>query len=267
MADAADLDIAMRSGRTRHLLIYRHSRIVRLCHWINAVAFLWLAMTGLIMAENQPQFAWGNVVSPMTTSSFTIPVFVPWYHGQDYGVNSVSFGPAIDRFLNWLNPYLGQQGIPYQHHMMMAWILVLNGGVYISHGFLSGRFAALMRPSRRDWDMRAIWYDLRRHVTLQFPKGDEARRYNFLQKYAYLAVIFVAFPAMWLTGLAQSPPIQTALPWLSPLLGGRQSARILHFGVALTLLAFFVVHLVMVLASGFFNNVRSMITGWYRLPE
>ncbi len=102
-------------------------------------------------------------------------------------------------------------------------------------------------------------------MQLHFPKGEEARHYNVLQKLAYLAVIFVLVPLMIATGLSMSPQMDAAFPWLPELFGGRQSARTVHFVVAGALVAFFVVHVAMVVLSGFWNNMRSMITGRYAI--
>jgi thiosulfate reductase cytochrome b subunit len=72
---------------------------------------------------------------------------------------------------------------------------------------------------------------------------------------------------MVLTGLAMSPAMSAAWPWLLDLFGGRQSARSIHFIVAFLLVLFFLVHIVMVILAGPFNELRSMITGRYRLPK
>jgi thiosulfate reductase cytochrome b subunit len=103
------------------------------------------------------------------------------------------------------------------------------------------------------------------HARLRFPKGEEARRYNVLQKLAYLAVALVLLPLMVATGLTMSPGIDAAWPWLLDLFGGRQSARSIHFICASLIVLFVIVHLVMVVASGLFNNLRSMITGRYAI--
>jgi thiosulfate reductase cytochrome b subunit len=103
------------------------------------------------------------------------------------------------------------------------------------------------------------------HARLRFPKGEKARRYNALQKLTYLLVIFVALPLMIATGLTMSPGFDAFAPWLIDLFGGRQSARTLHFITASSLVAFVVVHVAMVLVSGVFNNMRSMITGRYAI--
>jgi thiosulfate reductase cytochrome b subunit len=77
----------------------------------------------------------------------------------------------------------------------------------------------------------------------------------------------VLLPAMILTGLAMSPALDSAWPWLVDLFGGRQTARSIHFIAAMGLVLFFLVHMVMVVLAGPINEVRSMLTGWYRLPK
>jgi thiosulfate reductase cytochrome b subunit len=84
-----------------------------------------------------------------------------------------------------------------------------------------------------------------------------------LQKFAYIAVIFVLLPVMVLTGLTMSPAVTAAVPVLFDVFGGRQSARTIHFLVANLLVLFVLVHVVQVVIAGAFNGMRSMITGRY----
>ena len=70
---------------------------------------------------------------------------------------------------------------------------------------------------------------------------------------------------MILTGLTMSPGVDSAVPQLLTLFAGRQTARLIHFITASGLVLFVIVHLVMVLLSGVWNNLRSMVTGWYDL--
>jgi thiosulfate reductase cytochrome b subunit len=84
-----------------------------------------------------------------------------------------------------------------------------------------------------------------------------------LQKLAYLAVIFGLLPLIVLTGLTMSPAMNAAFPFMLDVFGGRQSARTIHFLCATGITLFVVVHLVMVVATGTWNNIRSMITGRY----
>jgi len=79
----------------------------------------------------------------------------------------------------------------------------------------------------------------------------------------------VLLPLMLLTGLTMSPGMDAGYPFLLEVFGGRQSARTIHFIAASGIVLFVVVHLVMVLITGVWNNLRSMITGRYviKLPE
>ena len=80
-----------------------------------------------------------------------------------------------------------------------------------------------------------------------------------------LAVAFVLLPLMVLTGLTMSAGLDSAFHILLDVFGGRPSARSIHFICASLLVAFVVVHVVMVLVSGVRNNMRSMITGTYAI--
>jgi thiosulfate reductase cytochrome b subunit len=149
-------------------------------------------------------------------------------------------------------------------HFFFAWLLVLNGAVYLSYAVASGHFRRDLLPTGPQ--LRLIGRTIRDHLLLRFPRGDEARHYNVLQKLAYLAVALALLPLVILTGLTMSPGINAAFPELLTFFGGRQSARTIHFLAASGLVLFVVVHVAMVMLSGAWNNLRSMITGTYVLP-
>ena len=111
-----------------------------------------------------------------------------------------------------------------------------------------------------------LWHEIKQHARLKFPTGEAAKAYNPLQKLAYLSVICVLIPLVILTGMTMSPTLNAALPWLLDIFGGRQSARSIHFLCATGLLAFILIHVLMVMLAGPINELRSMVTGWYRLP-
>jgi thiosulfate reductase cytochrome b subunit len=103
--------------------------------------------------------------------------------------------------------------------------------------------------------------DIASHARLRF---HHAREYNTLQKFAYGGVLFILLPLMILTGLAMSPTMNAAIPFLADALGGRQTARTIHFAAMLLLVGFFIIHMLMILAAGPINELRSIVTGWYR---
>lgn len=146
-------------------------------------------------------------------------------------------------------------------HFFFAWIFVINGAGYALYSLVGGHLWRDLLPSRQELSTigRSVWD----HLRLRFSSGNAARQYNVLQKPSYLVVVFGLGPLIVATGLTMSPWMDAAHPQLLDVFGGRQSARTLHFVTAGA--AFVVIHIVMVLLSGVWNNLRSMITGWYRL--
>ena len=150
-------------------------------------------------------------------------------------------------------------------HFFFAWLLVINGALYLSVTIFSRHLVRDLVPTRAE--LAHIGHSITEHLRLRFPKGEEAKRYNVLQQLAYLIVIFVLLPLVVITGLCMSPRMDANLPWLPELFGGRQSARTMHFLAAAGLFLFFLVHVVLVVLSGFWNNMRSMITGRYAIER
>jgi thiosulfate reductase cytochrome b subunit len=129
----------------------------------------------------------------------------------------------------------------------------------------SRHLARDLAPTRTDW--RSIGRSIRDHLLFRHPKGEAEKHYNVLQKLTYLIVIFVLLPLMILTGWSMSPRLDSILPGWVDWFGGRQSGRTIHFVVAWALVAFVAIHVFEVIVSGFWNQLRSMITGRYRIHE
>ena len=146
-------------------------------------------------------------------------------------------------------------------------MLVIGGLAYWLLSFLNRHIQRDLAPRRAELSPRHIWHDIKNHARLHFPTGEAATRYNILQKLSYLAVLFGMLPLLVLSGLGMSPGVDAAWPWIVDLFGGRQSARSIHFIFAALIALFILVHLLMVVLAGPFNEVRSMITGRYRLPK
>jgi thiosulfate reductase cytochrome b subunit len=128
--------------------------------------------------------------------------------------------------------------------------------------FLRDLFPA---PADRTW--RAFWGVIAKFLHRASPEEAEGHSYNVVQRIAYLSVIFILFPLVIWTGLALSPGFDSAVPAAVNALGGRQSARTLHFFVSGALLLFLVVHVTMVVLAGFKNRMRAMITGRTIVPR
>jgi len=148
-------------------------------------------------------------------------------------------------------------------HFFFAWVLLINGMVYVAYGAASRHLSRDLAPDRNDW--RSIGRSIRDHLRFRHPTGEAAKRYNVLQKLAYLVVIFLLLPLIILMGIAMSPWMNSVLPGWVDLFGGRQAARTLHFVAAWLLVAFVAIHVFEVIVSGLWNHLRSMITGRYRI--
>jgi len=149
-------------------------------------------------------------------------------------------------------------------HFFFAWIFVINGLCYIAYTIASRHLSRDLAPTRDD--LRGIGGSIVDHLRFRHPKGEAAKRYNVLQKLTYLLVIFVLLPLVILMGFAMSPRLDTLFTGWVDLFGGRQSARSIHFIAAWLLVLFVLVHVFEVIITGLWNNLRSMITGRYRVP-
>jgi thiosulfate reductase cytochrome b subunit len=260
-------------------LYHRHALIVRITHWVNAIALGILLMSGLNIFNAHPSLSWGK-------SSYTprAPIFetgaAMTADGSAVGTTRIfdhtfittgvlglsgAEGRQVARgFPSWITiPSFNWLAMARHWHFFFAWLLVINGCVYLVFSFLSRHVARDLLPTRLDW--RSIGRSILDHVRFRHPTGAAAARYNVLQKLTYLAVIFILLPLMILTGWAMSPRLDSLSAGWVDLIGGRQSARTLHFVVAWTLLLFALVHVFEVLISGVWNNLRSMITGRYEI--
>jgi Ni/Fe-hydrogenase b-type cytochrome subunit len=226
-------------------LVRRHRLSTRLWHWTNAVTLYVLFTSGLGIFNAHPRLYWG-----------------------EYGAN---FDPAwleLDRFSGWLT-LPARYSLAMSRHWHLAFALILGFSLlaYMLWSLANRHIVRDLALRREELRPGHIWHDIVRHARLRFPTGAAALRYNMLQKASYIGVIFVALPLIIFTGLTMSPGMNAAWPWLLEIFGGRQSARSIHFITAWALAAFFIVHIVMVLLAGPVNEVRSMITGRYRLPR
>ncbi len=255
--------------------MFRHPAVIRITHWVNALCLLVLLTSGLQIFNAHPALYWGKVSTfetPLMAMSQTEddpPKGVTTVLGRTFdttgflGSSAGSDGEPADRgFPSWLTLPSDQDLTGGRSwHFFFAWALVLNGALYLLYGLLSGQLRFRVIPQRDQ--VRHFGASVWEHVTLRFPQGDEAKRYNVIQKLTYAVVLFVLLPVQVLAGLAMSPAMDAAFPFLLTLFDGRQSARTVHFVVAALLVLFVVVHVALVVLSGFWNNMRGMLTGWF----
>jgi thiosulfate reductase cytochrome b subunit len=206
---------------------------VRITHWIHTLSFFALLVSGIAILVAHPRLYWGETGAVGAPALLDLPI--PFTFGQS----------GWGRYL----------------HFLSAWVAVLNGSLYAISGLFDQHFRKHLLPVQADLAWRPFWRAVSDHLRWKRPGEEASHSYNVLQRLAYLAVVFVAFPLMIGTGLAMSPAITSVIPELVNILGGQQSARTIHFFVASVLVLFLLVHIAMVCRAGFGDRVRAMITG------
>jgi thiosulfate reductase cytochrome b subunit len=222
----------------------RHTLPVRVTHWITALCFLALLVSGIELVISHPRFYWGEDGHSLTPALFQIPIPASRPHvktGYDYVLPD-------------------QNGWSRSLHFQTAWLAIFTGSLYAAYSLRTGHLRRGLLPKAADLSAAALSRSIASHLRFK-PPGEEVWSYNVLQRLAYVFVIFGLFPLMIWTGLAMSPAITAAFPFLVDLVGGQQSARTLHFFATLALVVFFFVHVLMVWLAGFRSRVRAMITG------
>jgi len=218
---------------------------VRVTHWLTVIAFTALLISGGEIVISHPRFYWGETGNVNMRPLFTIPI--------------PSSRDTVPTGYRYVMP--DQNGWSRYLHFQAAWLLVFTGVVYILAGLATGHFRRNIVPARGDRSLGAHWRRIAKYLRRSPPAASEERSYNVLQRTAYLTVIFILFPLVIWTGLALSPSFNSAFPFFVNMLGGRQSARTLHFFISGGLLLFLVIHIAMISLSGFWTRTRAMITG------
>jgi thiosulfate reductase cytochrome b subunit len=251
----------------------------RLTHWVWTIALFFLLLSGLQIFNAHPTlyigeesgFAYDNAILRLQAENTVDgPRGFTTIFGQKFDTTGVlamsgpEARPQFRGFPAWATiPSFQDLATGRVVHLFFAWVFAGTLAVWLLASLANGHLWRDLVVKPRD--LRNLPKDLFNHLRFRFRHG---RSYTPLQKLSYAVVIFILFPLIILTGLTMSPGMNAAWPWLLDLFGGRQTARTIHFVVMVLLVLFFIVHVVMVLLAGPINELRSMITGYYRTsPE
>jgi thiosulfate reductase cytochrome b subunit len=223
----------------------RHSALVRVTHWITALCFFALLVSGVEIVISHPRFYWGEAGNVLTTPLFKLPI------PASRSSVPTGYGYVLPDQNGW-SRYL---------HFQSAWVAVLTGLLYAVSILFSGHLRKNLLPGAADLSWRTLSSQIANHLRFRRPREAEAWSYNILQRLAYLGVIFVLFPLVIWTGVAMSPAFVSAVPAAVTVFGGQESARTIHFFVSVFLLLFLLVHVAMICVAGFKNRMRAMIMG------
>jgi Ni/Fe-hydrogenase b-type cytochrome subunit len=227
------------------VVIRRHRLATRLWHWLNMVTILIMIGSGATILNAHPHLYWGNYGANFDR---------PWYNP-----------PHMPSWLTIPSHY--NLAIARRWHLLFALVLGFGLLAYMIASLINRHFQRDLRVRTGELTPGHLWHDVKEHLALRFHDPANPAAYNIFQKLAYVSVIFVLIPAMILSGLTLSPAMDAAWPWLLDLMGGRASARSVHFIAASGIVLFIIVHLLLVLLAGPINEIGSMITGRWRVPE
>lgn len=275
---AAPRDNQPRPDDSAREIVRRHKLPTRIWHWVNALTVFVMLMSGLMIFNAHPRLYWGQYGANADYAWLEIGSRADSGYLRVGGLSIPTTGvlgyraDANGQVSRWAFP--GWATIPSTYslsagrrwHLSFAWILVIGILAYWLSILLNRHWRGLV-PRPAELKPRHLWQEVKDHARLRFPTGAAALNYNTLQKLAYAGVIFVLIPLVILTGLTMSPGMDAAWGWLVDVFGGRQSARSIHFICAFLIAGFILVHLIMVVLAGPLNEIRSMITGWYRVPQ
>ena len=258
-------------------LVRRHSLTTRIWHWTNAVTVIVMFMSGLMIFNAHPRLYWGHyganadpawleIGSTPTSGHLRIGPLRIGTTG--FLGHRVEDNGRVNRraFPGWMTiPSSYSLAAARRWHLAFAWLLSIGLVAYLAYALIGGH-ARKLTPRPAELKPSHVWHELKQHARLRFPAGLAALDYNSLQKLSYFTVVFILLPVLVLTGLGMSPGMNAAWGWILDIFGGRQSARSIHFIAAWLIALFFIIHLVMVVLAGPVNEIRSMITGRFRLP-
>lgn len=240
-------EAAVRGGE----LVKRHRISTRIWHWVNAVAIIVMLMSGLMISNAHPHLYWGQYGANLDKPWFSIGWFIEGGRFPGWATIPSTYNLALAR--HW--------------HLFFAWVFAFGFLAYLAVSLVNRHVQRDLTLVRGELAPRHLWDEIKHHAQLRFPTGAAALKYNTLQKITYILVLFVLFPLLILTGLCLSPGVSPLTGWAIDLFGGRATARSIHFLSAAGIALFIVVHLTLVVLAGPYNEVRSMITGRFRIPH
>jgi thiosulfate reductase cytochrome b subunit len=240
---------------------YRHNRWVKGTHWMVTASFLLLAFTGFVILMSHPRLYWGEAGNDLTPALFELPISRNFQHGG--WEKSMPFFTGKDGPVSASRTYdiFNENGWGRSLHFLSAWFLVIAGVAYLLMGLFSGHFRYSILPGKGEYSIKDMRADLSAHFKKLVPSNPGNHSYGLLQKWTYSAVIFFLLPLIVFTGFTMSPAITAAFPFLLKIFFGAQSARTIHFFASIALELFLAVHVVMVIRTGFKQQMRSMTWG------
>lgn len=254
-----DVILTMANSHSFSGWIKRHSLWLRITHWIGTIAFFLLVFTGVEILMVHPRLYWGEVGNDLTPAFLELPISRNYKHGG--WEKKAAFFTEKSSAISAVRTYdiFNENGWGRSLHFLSAWLLVVTGLYYLIAAVLSGYLIREVFP--KQFSFRSLFKDIRAHLVKIVPQRATDSKYGLLQKTTYSIVLFLLFPLIILTGLTMSPAVTAACPFLLKIFFGYQSARAIHFLAAFLLVLFLLIHIIMVVRTGFKKNMLAMTIG------
>ncbi len=237
--------VASAPGEPAMQWIYKHNLSTRVWHWLNVITVFIMIGSGLGILNAHPHLYWGQFGANPDPAWIHLPHWPSWM--------TIPGGYNLALSRRW--------------HLFFSLVLGFALLGFIISSLINRHFQKQLQIKAAELTPAHLWYDIKEHAALRFHDPKDPGAFNVLQKIAYASAIFIMIPAIIFTGLAMSPGMDAAWPWLIDLFGGRASARSIHFIAMVALIGFIIVHLALVILAGPIDEVRSMITGYWRVPK
>jgi sulfoxide reductase catalytic subunit YedY len=228
---------------------------VRYCHFFNFLFVMLLIRSGLSILADHPRLYFNDGCTPGTEWIKFTPIAVP--HDRLWTAKDDA---------RYISPLLATPGYRHTIGIARAWHFINIHGFIIT-GFVFGTLLFATDQWRRIVPTSPVvfgqaWNTWVHYVTGHLPPEPNGfYGYNALQQIAYFSVFLVFGPIAILTGIAMSPAIVNRFPRYARLFGGRQSARSIHFLTMIGFVAFLVVHITLVIMTGFARNMNHIVMG------
>ena len=246
----------------RAIGVPRHTRWVRISHWLLTASILTLAFTGFVILMAHPRLYWGDAGNDLTPALLELPISRNYKHGGWTTPTSFYQDAAGPITASRTFDIFNENGWGRSLHFLAAWCLVLPGACVpagrSSRGDISGRGSC---PGGTELSLHLVWRDVVDHLRFRIPPADTYSSIRVPAEVLVLRCRLCCGAAHSITGLTMSPAVTSAFPILLRVFGGYQSARTIHFASFIALLLFAIVHVVMVVKSGFRHQIRAMTVG------
>ena len=237
-----------------------HPAWIRACHWLIALALLTMIVSGFLILMVHPRLYWGEAGNDLMPAIIELPIsnnYQPDGLARTTTFSNID-GDPVSAYRTF--EQFNQNGWSRSLHFLAGWILVTTALIYVLAGITTGHVRHNLLPRRRELAASVLWQDLLAHLKIRVTTAG-GPPYGLLQRLSYLGVVFVVLPLMVITGLAMAPAVTAAFPFLLDLFGGYQSARTVHFFGFAAFVLFLIIHVCMVAATGFRQQLNAMIRG------